>query len=298
MKTHTLSLLAALALCPVTAFAQAGGNPADTDADGLTDTAEAALGTDPEDADTDDDGLPDGAEVNVHFTSPLECDTDDDGLCDGDEITAGTEPLDADSDDDHLDDQTELSANTDPLTSDSDNDGLCDGDELAAATDPADPDTDNDGVPDETELSAHTDPLRADTDNDGLRDSTELAVALDPTEPDSDLDVDQMREAIVSLLRNAVYSAARSPMKRARVATRRVGESMQLAVQDSGPLFSEAAQASAFELSSVQDLDSMSLAVAAAVVRQHGGRITMRSQEGSGNTVMIEIPLSAQAPTS
>ena len=125
-----------------------------------------------------------------------------------------------------------------------------------------------------------------------------LEATLDPTEPDSDLDVDQMREAIVSLLRNAVYSAAKSPMKRARVATRRVGESMQLAVQDSGPLFSEAAQASAFELSSVQDLDSMSLAVAAAVVRQHGGRITMRSQEGSGNTVMIEIPLSAQAPTS
>jgi PAS domain S-box-containing protein len=118
-----------------------------------------------------------------------------------------------------------------------------------------------------------------------------LDTSLDPAAPDSLLDADQMREAIVGLLRNAIYSAAKSPKKRARVATRRVGEAMQLAVQDSGPLFSEASQASAFELGSVQDLDSMGLTVAAAVIRQHGGRIAMRSQEGSGNTIMAEIPL-------
>ena len=122
-----------------------------------------------------------------------------------------------------------------------------------------------------------------------------LDVSLDPAAPDSNLDCDQMREAIVGLLRNAVFSAAKAPKKRARIATRRVGEAMQLAVQDSGPLFSEAAQASAFELGSVQDLDSMGLAVAAAVIRQHGGRIAMRSQEGSGNTVMAEIPLGTGA---
>ncbi len=122
-----------------------------------------------------------------------------------------------------------------------------------------------------------------------------LDVSLDPAAPDSNLDCDQMREAIVGLLRNAVFSAAKAPKKRARVATRRVGEAMQLAVQDSGPLFSETAQASAFELGSVQDLDSMGLAVAAAVIRQHGGRIAMRSQEGSGNTVMAEIPLGTGA---
>ncbi len=120
-----------------------------------------------------------------------------------------------------------------------------------------------------------------------------LDMSLDATAPDSVLDADQMREAIVGLLRNAIYSAAKSPQKRARVATRRVGEAMQLAVQDSGPLFSEAAQASAFDLGSVQDLDSMGLAVASAVIRQHGGRLAMRSQEGSGNTVMAEIPLGA-----
>jgi len=118
-----------------------------------------------------------------------------------------------------------------------------------------------------------------------------LEASLDPTAPDSILDAEQMKEAIVGLLRNAIYSAAKSPQKRARVATRRVGEALQLAVQDSGPLFSEASQASAFELGSVKDLDSMGLVVASAVIRHHGGRLVMRSQEGSGNTIMAEIPL-------
>ncbi len=118
-----------------------------------------------------------------------------------------------------------------------------------------------------------------------------LDASLDPTAPDSHIDAEQMREAILGLLRNAVFSAAKAPVKRARVATRRVGEVMQLAVQDSGPLFSDEAQATAFDIASIKDLDSMGLAVAAAVVRQHGGRVTMRSQEGSGNTIMVEIPL-------
>jgi hypothetical protein len=46
----------------------------DTDGDGLLDSEEAALGTDPELADTDGDGLSDGAEVNTHGTDPLAVD--------------------------------------------------------------------------------------------------------------------------------------------------------------------------------------------------------------------------------
>ena len=66
----------------------------DTDGDGLTDTAEEALGTDPLNADTDGDGLNDGDEVNQYGTDPLNADTDGDGLNDGDEVAAGSDPLD------------------------------------------------------------------------------------------------------------------------------------------------------------------------------------------------------------
>ncbi len=147
--------------------------------------------------------------------------------------------------------------------------------------------------PEKTQLNQLVLEAQKRVESEAAASGVSLEMALDSTAPDIILDAEQMREAIVGLLRNAIYSAAKSPQKRARVATRRVGDAMQLAVQDSGPLFNESAQASAFELGSVKDLDSMGLAVASAVIRQHGGRVAMRSQEGSGNTIMAEIPLGA-----
>ena len=67
--------------------------PVDSDDDGLTDTEEAALGTDPENADSDGDGLSDGAEVDLG-TNPLATDTDEDGFTDGEEVDEGTSPTD------------------------------------------------------------------------------------------------------------------------------------------------------------------------------------------------------------
>ncbi len=64
----------------------------DDDNDGLTDSQEAALGTDPLNPDTDDDGLPDGDEVFVHGSDPLDVDTDGDLFADGTEVEAGSDP--------------------------------------------------------------------------------------------------------------------------------------------------------------------------------------------------------------
>ncbi|MDK7231394.1 hypothetical protein, partial [Pauljensenia sp. UMB1177] len=71
--------------------------------DGLTDSEEEKIGTDPNNPDTDGDGINDGDEVNGtknpfqddNFnkdgkpgnTDPLNPDTDGDGLTDGDEVT-------------------------------------------------------------------------------------------------------------------------------------------------------------------------------------------------------------------
>ncbi len=60
-------------------------NDDDDDNDGLTDSEEATLGTDPFDSDTDNDGLSDGDEVNIHNTNPLEADTDNDGVNDAED---------------------------------------------------------------------------------------------------------------------------------------------------------------------------------------------------------------------
>lgn len=192
----------------------------DTDLDGLTDDAEAILGTDPLLADTDLDGLCDGAidvpgvcvggedrngdgRVDVDESSPLLADTDGDGLDDFIEvIVAGTSPNDADTDDDGLcDGAIEVSGEC-IAGEDVNANGLLDAGESA----PTDPDTDGDGLGDLLEATSATDPALADTDGDGLCDGpadvSGLCVGgedsnangtLDPNETDptvSDTDLD------------------------------------------------------------------------------------------------------------
>ena len=100
----------------------------DSDGDGLSDAAEIALGTNPNNPDTDGDGLTDDQEVNDYGTNPLLADTDGDGLSDYEEV---------------------MIYHTNPLMADTDNDGLNDYDEIFFfGTNPNNPDTDGDGIPD------------------------------------------------------------------------------------------------------------------------------------------------------
>ena len=64
----------------------------DSDADGLLDSEEEELGTNPVDADTDHDAVGDYQEVNVYKTNPLDPDTDCDGVEDGVEVMLGRNP--------------------------------------------------------------------------------------------------------------------------------------------------------------------------------------------------------------
>ncbi|MBT4210005.1 MAG: CAP domain-containing protein [Candidatus Komeilibacteria bacterium] len=64
----------------------------DSDADGLLDHEEEALGTDPHNADTDKDELGDYQEVHVYKTDPLDPDTDSDDMSDGQEVKSGRNP--------------------------------------------------------------------------------------------------------------------------------------------------------------------------------------------------------------
>lgn len=119
--------------------------------------------------------------------------------------------------------------------------------------------------------------------------------ALDPAVPDTGLDAEQVREALVNLLRWNTFAASASTNKRVRVATRQVGNALQLVSQDTGSAIPEAAQAALFELSSATDAASLGLCVAAAVAKAHGGRVSVRSQEGTGNAFLLEFPMSDAA---
>lgn len=73
-----------------------GEEAIDSDGDGLTDTEEADLGTDPSMSDSDGDTLNDGDEVELG-TDPAATDSDGDGYEDADEVTEGSDPTDAES---------------------------------------------------------------------------------------------------------------------------------------------------------------------------------------------------------
>ncbi|HWB05421.1 MAG TPA: hypothetical protein VG796_20475 [Verrucomicrobiales bacterium] len=62
----------------------------DLDGDGLLNSEEVTLGTDPENADTDGDGLSDGAEVRDYSSNPLSQDTDGDHFKDNLEVQYAT----------------------------------------------------------------------------------------------------------------------------------------------------------------------------------------------------------------
>jgi MYXO-CTERM domain-containing protein len=104
----------------------------DTDGDGLTDSVETKLGTDPKNADTDGDGIKDGVEVGSDATKPidtdgdgkidaLDTDDDNDGILTKDEIADATAAK--------VSDDVDGDGKKNWLDTDSDGDGILDGSE-------------------------------------------------------------------------------------------------------------------------------------------------------------------------
>ncbi|WP_426561271.1 transglycosylase SLT domain-containing protein [Angustibacter sp. McL0619] len=149
------SLAAAFGMDPGASLTDAAAT-LDTDHDGLTDSFEARIGTDPHLADTDHDGLTDGFEV----------------------AKAGTDPTSAHSSDGHLSDSLAYATGVAPR--DSDHDGLSDAYEKLIGTDAHAVDSDHDGLSDSLEAAQGTNPLSADTDSDGITDSAEQQLGSDP----------------------------------------------------------------------------------------------------------------------
>ena len=88
-----LNILGALSVVDTDMDGQPDVVDADDDHDGLLDSEELILGTDPLLADTDGDGLND-SEEGIWDTDPLDSDTDGDMIKDGTEVLAGHDPLD------------------------------------------------------------------------------------------------------------------------------------------------------------------------------------------------------------
>ncbi len=118
-----------------------------------------------------------------------------------------------------------------------------------------------------------------------------LEYSLEPELPEIGLDPDQISEAVVGLVRNALAALVKAPVKRLRIATRRTEGSVQLVLQDTAPALPESMHTQVFQFASVPTLEALGPVVASAVVTAHKGRISLRSQEGMGNAFLAEFPL-------
>ena len=123
----------------------------DRDGDGLRDSVEKRVNTNPLNPDSDGDDFPDGAEYSYWAARSAK------------EHRAELSPT-GDVDNDGV---------SNILDYDSDNDGLSDGQEIKLGTDPANPDTDHDGLLDGEEVNGGTDPLNPDSNGNGILDGNE-----------------------------------------------------------------------------------------------------------------------------
>jgi CheY-like chemotaxis protein len=113
---------------------------------------------------------------------------------------------------------------------------------------------------------------------------------LDPSLPEIALDAELIVKALANLFQSGLQSMALSPVKRLRVATRMSGDNLQVVIQDTGPALDEGNQADRFDLASATTTEALGLPIADVITRQHGGRLSTRSQEGLGNAFLLELP--------
>ena len=159
----------------------------DGDGDGLWDSKELWVKTDPYNPDTDGDGLTDYEEVMIYRTNPVNSDTDGDGWSDKKEIQEKTSCQKPDTDGDGIID----SLDNNPMDNDQDRDGLIDEIELKFGTDINNSDTDGDGISDKDEFYRGLNPFGEgliDSDKDGLLDIDEIFYKTDRFNPDTDGD--------------------------------------------------------------------------------------------------------------
>ena len=118
-----------------------------------------------------------------------------------------------------------------------------------------------------------------------------LEFTLDPNLMACGLDLAMLREGIACLLRSGLHRSSASAAKRLRIGTRQNGQVLQLVCQDTGRALGEGESKRIFELASARDAESLGMSVIACVAQAHGGRISVRSQEGLGNAFLVELPM-------
>jgi two-component system, NtrC family, sensor kinase len=122
---------------------------------------------------------------------------------------------------------------------------------------------------------------------------------VDPDLPMPDIEPNQIQQVFVNLLNNAAQAVASTGRPGTVVVrARRWLDGVAIDVVDDGPGMSDALAAQVFEPFFTTKPEGkgtgLGLSISQGIVREHGGRIMLATEEGRGSTFTVQLPLATQ----
>lgn len=126
----------------------------------------------------------------------------------------------------------------------------------------------------------------------------EAQIEVEPDLPMPDVDPNQIQQVFVNLIHNAAQAIASTGRPGTIVVhARRWLDGVAIDVIDDGPGMSEALAAQVFEpfftTKAEGEGTGLGLSISQGIVKEHGGRIMLSSEEGKGSTFTVQLPLSS-----
>ena len=127
----------------------------------------------------------------------------------------------------------------------------------------------------------------------------EAQIEIEPDLPMPDVDPNQIQQVFVNLINNAAQAIASTGRPGTIVVrARRWLDGVAIDVIDDGPGMSETLATQVFEpfftTKAEGEGTGLGLSISQGIVKEHGGRIMLSSEEGKGSTFTVQLPLSTR----
>jgi signal transduction histidine kinase len=127
------------------------------------------------------------------------------------------------------------------------------------------------------------------------RQEIRVNVTTDPTVPPMEIDRTLLRQAVLNLIKNGVEALSKGGTL--AVTTRRLDDTVEIAVSDTGPGIPAEVGRRLFEqfFTTKPQGTGLGLSISRQIVEEHGGQIRWTSTPGAGATFTVSIPLKGVA---
>jgi len=130
------------------------------------------------------------------------------------------------------------------------------------------------------------------------RSGVSLALDLSPEDPIAEIDVVQIQQVVINLIRNAVQAVDTADRRTVTLSTRRLDHEVEFCVEDTGPGIPADQRDRVFDSFNTNKPGGagLGLTVARRVVDAHGGRIWAEGAPGGGARLCVRLPLEEITP--